>query len=57
MTVQLLSGTGTLTLSGPSNYTGNIAASAGTVNFGPTAGITATYGGVSGRMYVTVKHR
>lgn len=40
------SGTGTLTLSGASNYTGNIAASAGTINFAPTAGITATYAGI-----------
>jgi fibronectin-binding autotransporter adhesin len=40
------SGTGALTLSGASNYTGNIAVSAGTINFGPTTGVTSTYTGV-----------
>jgi autotransporter-associated beta strand protein len=39
------SGSGTLTLSGASYYTGRIAASAGTINFAPPTGVTSTYAG------------
>jgi autotransporter-associated beta strand protein len=39
------SGTGTLTLSGASNYSGNITVSAGVLNLAPVSGATATYSG------------
>ena len=39
-------GTGMLTLSGASNYTGNITASSGVVNFAPVNGVAASYSGV-----------
>ncbi len=39
-------GTGTLTLSGASNYSGNITLSAGVVSLAPASGVTATYSGV-----------
>ncbi len=43
----IMSGTGVLTLSGASNYTGSITGSSGTLSFAPGLGVTATYGGTS----------
>ena len=41
-----MTGTGTLTLSGASNYTGNVTLSGGVVSLAPASGSTATYSGV-----------
>ena len=38
-------GTGTLTLSGASNYSGDITVSSGTIDFAPGSGVSATYSG------------
>ena len=41
-------GTGTLTLSGASNYSGSITVSSGVLNFAPASGVVASYTGVIG---------
>jgi fibronectin-binding autotransporter adhesin len=47
-------GSGALSLNGPANYSGNISATAGTLNFIPTAGVTGVYSGaISGSVPIS----